>query len=812
MRFSHCWTKAGALLIALAVTGVIPASGSASGSNTGPHSSDIEVSKSAVTAETVGASTTITWKVVVTNDGGRDLEEVKLIDPGVVFGTPVSSFDDHCTAKPSVGDKSDNDHNNVSTCVDDPTVLQEHESLSYTGTQSMAKVCGWVKNTVVVTAEDRISGRVYGRQKPTLEARATAKIFVECADFDVTKVAKESSYNLGQTITWIVTVKNTGNVALSNPVLDDPGVTFGPPTSSMPAGSAKHAKSLRTARGVNKMPKSSSRCEKKNSSKSQRSVKDSCKKDDDPDCDDDDKGYSAKSGSKDDDCAKDDGVLNPGETLTFVGTQTANACGVVTNTVTVKVVSRPGKGHDDDKAKDGDDKYTSSKSKTGATKKIVVKRSNKVVKNSKYDDKYGDKPEDKHGDKPKDKPHAPPMQAVELTKASAPATTFVLCDVVVTKTANVEFTRTFDWTITKTVDSPTFNVAPNGSATATYTVTATKSAATDGAYKVTGSITVKNPYPTELPVAVTDQLASQGPLCAVAGPTTIPANGTASFSYACDLGNVPPANGARNTATAAFSANGVPMSASGSANVVVGQPTTVVNDSVTVTDALEGGTPAGAETSLFGPVTVTTSKTYTRVLTAPPAPLACVDYFNVARLTLSGNVSKTAGPVKVTVCADSAVPAGVQVPPVPGVTSPTVVPIGIPVGTPATGPDLRVSKTGPGAAIAGQLVTYRIKVTNRGSGEALNVVLRDVLPRSFSVFSKARGASVTKGAVRWSIGTLAPGQSRTVSATFRIDRSATGRRCNTAIATPSNGAVATGRRCTRIAAVAGVSRTPGVTG
>ncbi len=801
MRFSHYRTKAGALLIALAVIGVIPAIGSASGSNTGPHSSDIEVSKTAVTAETVGASTTITWKVVVTNDGGRDLEEVKLIDPGVDFGTPVSSFDDHCTAKPSVGDKSDNDHNNVSTCVDDPTVLQEHESLSYTGTQSMAKVCGWVKNTVVVTAEDRISGRVYGRQKPTLEARATAKIFVECADFDVTKVAKERSYNLGQTITWIVTVKNTGNVALSNPVLDDPGVTFGPPTSSMPAGSAKHAKSLRTARGVKKMPKSSSRCEKKNSSKSQRSVKDSCKKDDDPDCDDDDKGYSAKSGSKDDDCAKDDGVLNPGETLTFVGTQTANACGVVTNTVTVKVVSRPGKGHDGDKAKDGDDKYTSSKSKTGATKKIVVKRSNKVVKNSKYDDKYGDKPEDKHGDKPKDKPHAPPMRAVELTKTSAPAKTFVLCDVVVTKTANVEFTRTFDWTITKTVDSPTFNVAPNGSATATYTVTATKSAATDGAYKVTGSITVKNPYPTELPVAVTDQLASPGPLCAVAGPTTIPANGAASFSYACDLGNVPPANGAKNTATAAFSVNGVPMSASGSANVVVGQPTTVVNDSVTVTDVFQDESSAQGTS-----VSATKTTTYTRTLTGAPLP-TCRAYLNVATI-IGVNLIKDAR-VTVTVC--ETLPAGTTQQPPPTI-NPGVVPIGTPVAAPAPAPDLRVSKTGPAAAIAGQLVTYRINVTNRGTGDALDVVLRDVLPRSFSVFRNARGASVSKGAVRWSIGTLAPGQSRTVSATFRIDRSATGRRCNTAIATPSNGAVATGRRCTRIAAVAGVSRTPRVTG
>ncbi len=773
------WAKACALLVALGATVALPATVLASGSETDPHSSDIKVSKKAVKAETAGETTTITWKVVVTNDGKRDLGNITLVDPDVDFGDPASSFDEHCAAKPDEDDKSDHTNSsNGSSCVDDPTLLQKHETLTYTGTQAMAKTCGWVRNTVKVTAEETASAKVAEQQSAAIEASATAKIFLRCPDFEVTKVAKASSYNQGATIEWIVTVTNTGNMPLSNPVLTDPGVTFGPPSSNMPTGSAKHAKSVRTPR--------SSTCEKKNSSKSPTSAKDDCKDNDDPECKDDDRNHSSKSLSKNDHCVKDDGVLTPGETLTYVGTQAANACGVVSNTVTVTVKSRPGKARGGDKARDGDAKYESSKTKAGARKKAVVKRSKKHKRNT-----------PKPGDKPKDKPHMPPMPAVELTKTSVPATTFVVCEVVVTKTANVEFTRTFDWTITKSVDSTRFNVAPGGSATATYTVTATKSAPTDTGFKVAGSITVKSPYPTALPVTVTDQLDPALGTCTVAGSVaSVPANGMTSFSYSCDVGNAKPTG--TNTATAAFTVNGQPTSASGSAAVVVGDPTTVVNDSVTVTDAFSD---RPIQTLFEGPISKTTTTTYMRSLTGP-ATTGCLDYDNVATMALDG-ASRTAGPITVTVCA-TLPPGTPQQPPPTVIGGPTPVP-------PVPSPRLRVTKTGPATAIAGQLVTYRITVSNRGTADALGVVLRDVVPSGFSVFGKVRGASVSTGAVRWRIGTLAPGQSRTVRATFRIDRTISGRRCNLAIATPSNGVVAKTTRCTRVS-IAGATRIPGVTG
>jgi uncharacterized repeat protein (TIGR01451 family) len=131
----------------------------------------------------------------------------------------------------------------------------------------------------------------------------------------------------------------------------------------------------------------------------------------------------------------------------------------------------------------------------------------------------------------------------------------------------------------------------------------------------------------------------------------------------------------------------------------------------------------------------------------------------VITVTTDGGVSTSTPPVVVKVCAvtgvvgqDPPVATGTGTPVGAGVTTPAATPI----GTPVVSPNLRVVKTGPAAAIAGQLVTYRITVRNRGTGEARGVVLRDVLPKSFSVFGRVKGASVSKGAVRWNVGTLAP--------------------------------------------------------
>lgn len=124
---------------------------------------------------------------------------------------------------------------------------------------------------------------------------------------------------------------------------------------------------------------------------------------------------------------------------------------------------------------------------------------------------------------------------------------------------------------------------------------------------------------------------------------------------------------------------------------------------------------------------------------------------------------------------------------------------------------LAVTKSGPAGATAGQLVTYTIRVRNTSKLAARGVSLRDALPGGMTLASPARGARLRSGAVVWSIGTLAPGASRTVTVKVRIDRSVGGRRCNTAVATASNAGTARGIACTRIRAVAGAVE-PAVTG
>jgi uncharacterized repeat protein (TIGR01451 family) len=137
-------------------------------------------------------------------------------------------------------------------------------------------------------------------------------------------------------------------------------------------------------------------------------------------------------------------------------------------------------------------------------------------------------------------------------------------------------------------------------------------------------------------------------------------------------------------------------------------------------------------------------------------------------------------------------------------------PVPTPVGNPSG--KLKVIKTGPGSALAGQVVTYRLKVTNSGSVPASSVLLRDIMPSGMSLAARPASSTVTKGVVTWKVGVLAPGASKTVTVRIKLDRSASGRRCNTGRASASNAATVSSRACTVIRAVAGAGRVPAVTG
>jgi uncharacterized repeat protein (TIGR01451 family) len=93
-------------------------------------------------------------------------------------------------------------------------------------------------------------------------------------------------------------------------------------------------------------------------------------------------------------------------------------------------------------------------------------------------------------------------------------------------------------------------------------------------------------------------------------------------------------------------------------------------------------------------------------------------------------------------------------------------------------PVLRVTKRAPKAKRAGSRILYRVTVRNTSRTTARNVVVRDRLPRSLA-FSRSsmRAASVGK-TMAWKLGTLRPGQSRTLRIWLIAPATLNGKRTN----------------------------------
>ncbi|RIK46707.1 MAG: hypothetical protein DCC57_15200 [Chloroflexi bacterium] len=161
-------------------------------------------------------------------------------------------------------------------------------------------------------------------------------------------------------------------------------------------------------------------------------------------------------------------------------------------------------------------------------------------------------------------------------------------EVVVTKTANTSFTRTFQWTIDKSVTPATWDLFTGDSGTSQYTVAVTKDAGTDSGWTVSGKITIKNPDPTNAAsiTGVTDEISGAGAAtvdCGVTFPYSLAAGGTLECTYSQGL---PDGTNRTNTATATTS--GKVGGGTGTAAVTFGDPTTLVNDTITVNDSVEG--------------------------------------------------------------------------------------------------------------------------------------------------------------------------------------------------------------------------------
>ncbi|MCB0164361.1 MAG: CehA/McbA family metallohydrolase [Anaerolineae bacterium] len=80
-------------------------------------------------------------------------------------------------------------------------------------------------------------------------------------------------------------------------------------------------------------------------------------------------------------------------------------------------------------------------------------------------------------------------------------------------------------------------------------------------------------------------------------------------------------------------------------------------------------------------------------------------------------------------------------------------------------PMLRISKTGPKQAEPGQLITYKLKVTNIGASPATNVTVTDRVPTGANYVSG--GDSLNNGVVTWTIPTI-PANGGVVEVSFSV--------------------------------------------
>jgi hypothetical protein len=176
--------------------------------------------------------------------------------------------------------------------------------------------------------------------------------------------------------------------------------------------------------------------------------------------------------------------------------------------------------------------------------------------------------------------------------------------VTVSKTAATTFTRTFPWSIDKSVTPDEWDLFTNESGTSDYTVTLTKGTGVDSGWAVSGTITIDNPSPDDAVITSVADVISVGlnatVSCGVSFPYTLENGDDLECSYSRSL---PDGTSRTNTATVTLDYGGL---FTGSAAVTFGTPTTLVNDTVHVTDTFEGS---------LGAFSASGSATYDRTFT-----------------------------------------------------------------------------------------------------------------------------------------------------------------------------------------------------
>ncbi|HWP64252.1 MAG TPA: hypothetical protein VNO86_12365 [Candidatus Binatia bacterium] len=158
--------------------------------------------------------------------------------------------------------------------------------------------------------------------------------------------------------------------------------------------------------------------------------------------------------------------------------------------------------------------------------------------------------------------------------------------VTVTKTAQTTFTRTFHWTIDKTVSPASWDLFTGDSGTSEYTVSVEKTGFTDSDWAVSGTISIANPSGSTVVISSVSDVVSEGISatvdCGVTFPYSLANGATLNCTYSASL---PDGSNRTNTATVTL-ADGSAFTAT--ASVTFGEPTTVVDGTVHVSDTNGG--------------------------------------------------------------------------------------------------------------------------------------------------------------------------------------------------------------------------------
>ncbi len=231
------------------------------------------------------------------------------------------------------------------------------------------------------------------------------------------------------------------------------------------------------------------------------------------------------------------------------------------------------------------------------------------------------------------------IEELPAKKDTATVTVCRQADLVVSKTAMAAYDTTYFWDVSKKADRTYAEVGPDGEAEFVYTIVAEPTTSQDSGWRMSGTITLRNPNTFEDVTATLSDTYDGGGVCTPEqtevvvpkatkdGEMTVP--GTAEVDYSCTFTSKP-AYAGTNTATATWDGG----KATGTKAVTFQQDARTDHE----VDVYDDLTEPAAEPKLLGTVSwddPLKDRTFESRLSLGGAPGRCVDHTNTAWVDLT---------------------------------------------------------------------------------------------------------------------------------------------------------------------------------